>query len=183
MANYAMNPTPEQALRSNRAVLPARVIAALDLAMTFRELEEMLRSAHFFSRCGQFQLEPGAIPIQLAIGWNWLPTSRDQLDPIHGVDHLQKLNSAALSTKRQATELSLVKAVLIGQRSVTICPVLIEGPEDYTQAALGGAQFAVRMAARELLLEQPSVWFRAVMLYVAGYWPCGFLANHDLVVY
>ena len=29
-ANYAINPTPEQALRSNRAVLPARVIAALD---------------------------------------------------------------------------------------------------------------------------------------------------------
>jgi hypothetical protein len=28
-ANYAINPTPEQALRSNRAVLPARVIAAL----------------------------------------------------------------------------------------------------------------------------------------------------------
>ena len=29
-ANYAINPTPEQDLRSNRAVLPARVIAALD---------------------------------------------------------------------------------------------------------------------------------------------------------
>jgi hypothetical protein len=28
--NYAINPTPEQALRSNRAVLPARVIAALE---------------------------------------------------------------------------------------------------------------------------------------------------------
>ena len=30
-ANYAINPTPEQALCSNRAVLPARVIAALDV--------------------------------------------------------------------------------------------------------------------------------------------------------
>ena len=29
LPNYAINPTPEQALRSNRAVLPARVIAAL----------------------------------------------------------------------------------------------------------------------------------------------------------
>jgi hypothetical protein len=28
-SNYAINPTPEQALRTNRAVLPARVIAAL----------------------------------------------------------------------------------------------------------------------------------------------------------
>ena len=27
--NYAINPTPEQALCSNRAILPARVIAAL----------------------------------------------------------------------------------------------------------------------------------------------------------
>jgi hypothetical protein len=31
-SNYAINPTPEQALRSNRAVLPARVIAALDFS-------------------------------------------------------------------------------------------------------------------------------------------------------
>jgi len=28
--NYAINATPELALRSNRALLPARVIAALD---------------------------------------------------------------------------------------------------------------------------------------------------------
>ena len=28
-SNYAINPTPEQALRSNRAILPARLIAAL----------------------------------------------------------------------------------------------------------------------------------------------------------
>jgi hypothetical protein len=31
--NYAINPTPEQALGSNRAVLPARVIAALALML------------------------------------------------------------------------------------------------------------------------------------------------------
>lgn len=29
--NYAINPTPELDLRSNRAILPARVIAALGL--------------------------------------------------------------------------------------------------------------------------------------------------------
>ena len=29
-SNYAINPTPELYLRSNRALLPARVIAALD---------------------------------------------------------------------------------------------------------------------------------------------------------
>ena len=31
-SNYAINPTPELDLRSNRAVLPARVIAALDFS-------------------------------------------------------------------------------------------------------------------------------------------------------
>ena len=31
--NYAINPTPEQALRSNRAILPARVIAALAITV------------------------------------------------------------------------------------------------------------------------------------------------------
>ena len=30
-SNYAINPTPELDLRSNRAVQPARVIAALDI--------------------------------------------------------------------------------------------------------------------------------------------------------
>ena len=30
-SNYAINPTPEPDVRSNRAILPARVIAALDL--------------------------------------------------------------------------------------------------------------------------------------------------------
>ena len=30
-ANYAINPTPEPDLRSNRAILPARVIAALGI--------------------------------------------------------------------------------------------------------------------------------------------------------
>ena len=34
-SNYAINATPEQALRSNRAVLPARVIAALDIMRKF----------------------------------------------------------------------------------------------------------------------------------------------------
>ena len=33
--NYAINPTPELDLRSNRAVLPARVIAALDFLCMF----------------------------------------------------------------------------------------------------------------------------------------------------
>ncbi len=32
-SNYAINPTPELDLRSNRAILPARVIAALDVGM------------------------------------------------------------------------------------------------------------------------------------------------------
>jgi len=33
-SNYAIKPTPEQALRSYRAVLPARLIAALGFSRT-----------------------------------------------------------------------------------------------------------------------------------------------------
>ena len=43
-ANYAINPTPEQALRSNRAVLPARVIAALDVGASYKAVGERLRT-------------------------------------------------------------------------------------------------------------------------------------------
>ena len=34
-SNYAINPTPELYLRSNRALLPARVIAALGINWRF----------------------------------------------------------------------------------------------------------------------------------------------------
>jgi hypothetical protein len=37
-ANYAINSTPEQAIRSNRAVLPARVIAALAVQKRFDDI-------------------------------------------------------------------------------------------------------------------------------------------------
>ncbi|AYM96598.1 hypothetical protein EAG14_11590 [Acidovorax sp. 1608163] len=151
--------------------------------MTVSELEDGLRSAQLFSMCGQFRSEPGAIRLQLAIDWDWLPTSRDQPDPIHGLKQLEQLEAAGLGPKRRAVELSLAKAVLAGQRSVERYPVLIEGPDDYAQAALAGAQFAARMAGRELLLEQPGFWVKAVTLYIAGFWPCGTLPNQDLVVY
>lgn len=151
--------------------------------MTLSELEDGLRSAQLFSACGQFRSEPGAIRLQLAIDWDWLPTSRDQPDPIHGLKQLDQLDAAGLGPERRAAELSLVKAVLAGQRSVKNYPVLIEGPDDYAQAALAGAQFAARMAARELLLEQPGFWVKVVTLYIAGFWPCGILPNQDLVIY
>jgi len=38
ISNYAINPTPELALRANRAVLPARVIAALGVSVELIEL-------------------------------------------------------------------------------------------------------------------------------------------------
>lgn len=95
--------------------------------MTLSELEDGLRSAQLFSMCGQFRSEPGAIRLQLAIGWGWLPTNRDQPDPIHALKQLDQLDAAGLGPERRAAELSLAKAVLAGQRSVESHPVLIEG--------------------------------------------------------
>ena len=46
-SNYAINPTPELALRSNRAVLPARVIAALEftwIPAAYRKKERHLQN-------------------------------------------------------------------------------------------------------------------------------------------
>ena len=42
--NYAINPTPELDLRSNRAILPARVIAALDVGASYKGVAERLRT-------------------------------------------------------------------------------------------------------------------------------------------
>jgi hypothetical protein len=50
-SNYAINATPEQALRSNRAVLPARVIAALDFGRQDRCLAVVRCRSEF--ACGR----------------------------------------------------------------------------------------------------------------------------------
>lgn len=105
--------------------------------------------------------------------WDWLPTSRDQIDPIH----------PEMSADRDA-EMAAAKATLVSLRSVSESVAsLVDGPHDFNEAARGGAQFAARMAAREITNGVVGLWCDVVRLFSQGWWPCGLTVDERLVIY
>jgi hypothetical protein len=150
------------------------------------ELEAMLGSAEWFTRCGHFPGEPGAVPlaaVSAADPWNWLPTARDQDDPIHGGELVAAADAAGLGQDRRNAELAAARRLYAGLRTVPLSvPALVNGPDDFTPAARGGAEFAARMAAREAVVGRPGFWCRAIRLFAAGYWPCGWVPEDGQLV-
>ena len=130
--------------------------------MTIDELKAQLENAAWFARCGQFAGETGAVPfatVAMSHGWDWLRTSREQADPVHGDTLIAEAEAAGLGESRRSVELAIAK--LSGLRAVPDhLPALADGPHDLTPAAKGGAVFAARMAARELLVGRPGFWAR-----------------------
>jgi len=77
------------------------------------------------------------------------------------------------------------KNALTTLRKFQGAPALKAGPHDFTEAARGAALFAVRRAAFEILLAEPSerrFWCRLISVYQVGHWPCGILPNKQVVV-
>src|SRR5262245_16946487 len=111
--------------------------------MTLEELDALIEGAAWFTRCRQFPGEPGAVPLAAVASssdWDWLPTSRDQPDPIHGGALAAEAEAAGLGPARRDAELAAVRRVLAGLRAVPErLPALVDGPDDYTPAAKGGA--------------------------------------------
>jgi hypothetical protein len=156
--------------------------------VTLSDLEALIANAEWFARCGQFAGEPDAVPlarVASADTWDWLPTSRDQTDPVHGSSLLAEAGAAGMEQARRDGELAVAHSVRSGLRTVPDSdPALVDGPHDFTPAARGGAEFAARMAAREVVVGRPGFWCRVVRLFAAGYWPCGVIAeSHQLVVW
>jgi hypothetical protein len=150
-------------------------------------LEALIVGAAWFVRCGQFVGDPDAVPLSAVASadtWDWLPTDRAETDPVHGRALIAEADEAGLGAARRAGELSALRWALAGLRDVPEpVPALVDGPHDYTLAARYGAEFAVRMAAREAVVGRPAFWWRVVELFAAGYWPCGRVrADGSLVV-
>ena len=128
-------------------------------------LHNLITKARWFTRAGN--TSHGHLPLQSvrdSFDWDWLPTSRDQDDPIHGDSLL----------KHRESELECAKLVMVSLRTVSdSVPALTDGPNDFTNAAKGGAQFAGRMAAREMCNNACGKWCMVVELYSRGWWPCG----------
>ena len=155
--------------------------------MTLEELRTMLATAQWFTRCGQFVASQGTVSLEAVASsedWDWLPTTQSQADPIHQ-DTLAKVAAEmGIDTQRREAELAAARNCLRSLRTVPeSVPILVEPPHDFTYPAKGAAQFASRMAAREIVVGRGGFWCRTIQFYNDGYWPCGFFAeNQQLVV-
>jgi hypothetical protein len=135
------------------------------------ELHELIDTAQWFTRIGL----PCDGCVLATDAWDWLPTSRGQPDPMH-IDTLVARDTDA--------ELAAVKRLLVSlRRASDSVASLVDGPHDYSKAATGAAEFAVRMAAREIGNDVPGFWCNVVRIFSGGWWPCGLADSKALVVW
>ena len=146
---------------------------------------DRLDDIKWFSALGTFQALPGQMALPGLHAWNgarmdWLPTSREQPDPIHGEALLTLLKQDGIPYVQNV--MADYKLALHALRSVPD-RLLSVGAHDYTPAAIGAALYCVRMASLEMLAQRQGFWCDALQLYRDGHWPCGRLADGTLIVY
>jgi hypothetical protein len=118
----------------------------------------------------------------LADAMDWLPTTRDQADPVHGGSLEEKAKSLARVEDLRRESLEIYKRTLASLRRMKPHPLLRVGPHDFSHAAKGAATFAARRAVGEIIVEEPGFWCSVMALYVRGHWPCGILPDKTIVV-
>lgn len=157
-------------------------------------------NAQWFSALGSYQPSEGQIALPNLSAWDrprfpaeldtslakiasdmdWLPSSRDQPDPIHG-EHLRSI----LKDNGTAYQQEVLESYKLALKSLRVVPdrTIFSGANDFTQAAKDSAIYCVRMATLEVLSAQPDFWLDALMIYHEGNWPCGLLPDGTLVVF
>lgn len=167
--------------------------------MTFDDLEQLIADAAWFQRPTLPNVDDRYVRITSLAPWadrptndaeleriademSWLPTSRDQADPIHGELLVERAASLARQSEFARRALETQKSTLVSLRSFHGHPALRVGPHDFTEAARGAAIFTTRQATYETLLSEPSFWCDLLRLYHAGHWPCGVLNDGRAVV-
>jgi hypothetical protein len=151
--------------------------------MTRDELHRLLKDAQWFSQIGGRAATIRSLTDN-AESWDWLPTAQDQSDPIHG-DELKALAaSIGVAELRAREEADAARMALQSLRSSPDgLSAFADGPHDLTPAAKGGAVYAARMAAREIVVGRPGFWCDVIRRFHDGYWPCGLDTAKHLVVY
>lgn len=164
------------------------------------DLVTILEESIWFERVGQGNIQGSFVKIATLAPWgqeasnnrdaervadqmNWLPSSRDQNDPIHGRSLEIRAEAIGLLADHKKRALDICKVALTSLRRFDGNPRLIVGPHDFSEAARAAAVFAARRAAHEILLREPGFWCRAMEIYHLGHWPCGILPSNRLVVY
>ncbi len=146
---------------------------------------DRLDDIKWFSALGTFQAGPGQIALPGLHAWDatrmeWLPTSRDQPDPVHGDALPTLLKQAGIAYLPEV--MANYKLALHALRTVPD-RLISAGAHDYTPAAIGAALYCVRMASLEILAQRQGFWCDALQLYRDGHWPCGRVTDGALVVY
>ena len=117
---------------------------------------------------------------RIAAQMDWLPSSKNQIDPFYGDLLIEKWNEVKPDFEDKVME--IYKKTLYSLRAADISK-LTSGPHNYFEVAKGSALYCSRMAAIEIAIDHPSIWNELIDLYIEGYWPCGLLPNGDIVVY
>ena len=167
--------------------------------MTLEELESILHEARWFEHLceplatNQFvqirSLAPwtnlptdDADVAEIANQMDWLPSSRDQDDPIHGKSLEKRSEQLGKEEEHSRRSLDTYKKALASLRTFNGHPALKVGAHDFTEVARGAALFASRRAAYEILVGDCGFWCSAMIVYGQGHWPCGILPNRSMVV-
>ncbi|QSI29787.1 hypothetical protein GNX71_09410 [Variovorax sp. RKNM96] len=163
-------------------------------------LKEKIKSANWFAAIGTYPGGVGKRSIKNLHAWDetifkvgldqehaaiaeemdWLPSTKDEIDPFYG-DSLRH----ALDLKNSNYKEDLKEVYSIALKSLRHIEEskLISGPHNYVEVAKGAALYCSRMAAVEVVVGRPGVWCDLLDIYCQGYWPCGRLKNGTLIVY
>ncbi len=143
--------------------------------MTHVELATLIREARWFAALGdRSHGERSYDDVIESSNWDWLPTTRDQIDPV----------TFDLVCIDRRCELDAAKSVLISLRSISDNDLrLVAGASNMMPAAKGGAQYAAVRAAREISNGTDGFWCKCMRYYSLGWWPLGICDDGSLVVF
>lgn len=166
--------------------------------MTLEELKTLLQETHWFERLCEPAARNGCVQVLSLAPWaniptcdakleeiadqmDWLPSSREQEDPIHGESLEERSKQLGKTEEYFSQSLDIYKTAMASLRKFDGHAALKVGPHDFTEAARGAALFASRRAAYEILLADGDFWCSVMSLYGEGHWPCGILPNGVVV--
>jgi len=166
--------------------------------MDLEEISSLIATTKWFSRLGDVDVDPSFVRIPNLKPWatdetqdavfekiademEWLPSSREEVDPVHKGALQKRAEAVGKRQEISAQALEAYKKTLAALRTSPEAALRI-GPHDFTGAARGAALYAVYQAAYEVALEQPDFWCRILKVYQSGHWPCGLLPDGRIVV-
>lgn len=114
--------------------------------------------------------------LQTSYEWEWLPSSRDQIDPFH---------NSMISNNELINKEEIIKNYKVALKSLreigSSHPKLLDGPNNYTETFRGAALYTIRKATEETLTKNEGKWTEILNLYINGRWPCGIKENGEIV--